>query len=955
MQRYWLDWNHSCLAQAAGWIIHRSSPDSHLLDLRRTTCLLPGRRAARLLLQYLINEAQQRDLRIVPPGILTPGDLAATFLRVDSPAATSDESLFAWINAVRRSSDQVRESLLPHPPDENDHLAWLDLARTFRDLHSELAGSLLTFNDVAAAAEQADRPLDAQRWRALTIVQTALIALLQSAGLVDSHELWSRALRDHRLVDDLPDRLILIGVVELNARQRAILDRLADRATALIHAPSSLADHFDDLGCVLVDALPDVTIPVRTDQIEVADRPADQAQEVLRAIASRGNDLSPGDITVGLGDEALAEPLIRAGRWAGLNFHAASGRELHRAPPYRLLAALAEWLDEPRFANFAALIRHPDIEAWLHHKISAQDDDSDSSNTTSGAIEDWLTLLDRYFTDHLHERFTGDWLQPGPRTRPLQRIYQAITTNLLAPFDESPRRLAEWVQPLLHTLNTVYEHRDPPARTTEACATIVNALHDLVRTPPSLDPVVDAAAALRIVLRLLDDNRLTADVRHDQIEMLGWLELHLDPADTLIITSVNEGIIPAGAASDPWLPDSLRARLGLPCNASRYARDAYLLTAILNSRERVTLIAGRRNPDDEPLLPSRLLLACDDDELVNRVESFSRDRSDEPHSLPAGIPKPAIRTRFVIPPLPDHLEPPTLLSVTAFRDYINCPYRFALQHVLRLREYADHAAELEAWQFGTLAHDVLEAFGKDTDVRTFDDDKGISAFLLDTLGDLVTQRFGRQPAAAVRVQCARLERRLEQFAIKQSELRRDGWTIHLAEFTFPDTAHLDIPGDEPILLRGKIDRIDRNEHTGDWRIIDYKTGDNPRSPHEVHHGRKRIPDDLQWEDLQLPLYHHLARQDGYKGNIQLGYFVLPRSIEKINFLPAEWETAHLEDAVDFARDIVRDIRRGLFKPNPDYAPPFDSFGRICRTSAVSLGSLDLESADQITAGRGGAS
>jgi len=55
------------------------------------------------------------------------------------------------------------------------------------------------------------------------------------------------------------------------------------------------------------------------------------------------------------------------------------------------------------------------------------------------------------------------------------------------------------------------------------------------------------------------------------------------------------------------------------------------------------------------------------------------------------------------------------------------------------------------------------------------------------------------------------------------------------------TTVLDVPGEAPMPIRGVIDRVDRHERTGAWRIIDYKTGERGAGPLETHHGRKTLP------------------------------------------------------------------------------------------------------------------
>jgi hypothetical protein len=84
------------------------------------------------------------------------------------------------------------------------------------------------------------------------------------------------------------------------------------------------------------------------------------------------------------------------------------------------------------------------------------------------------------------------------------------------------------------------------------------------------------------------------------VELLGWLELPLDDSPVLVLIGFNEGRIPESINADAFMPNSLRTRLELTDNRRRYARDAYALTAVMHSRRRLVLIAGRTDVKGNP-------------------------------------------------------------------------------------------------------------------------------------------------------------------------------------------------------------------------------------------------------------------------------------------------------------------------------------------------------------------
>src|SRR5690606_29814016 len=114
-------------------------------------------------------------------------------------------------------------------------------------------------------------------------------------------------------------------------------------------------------------------------------------------------------------------------------------------------------------------------------------------------------------------------------------------------------------------------------------------------------PHVTFAQAIDITLQRLAGQAVPTDSPRAAVELLGSLELQLDDAPALIVTGFNEGAMPQSQTADAFLPDSMRRALGLADNVRRLARDRMALEAIIASRPHVTLIAGRRSVEGDPL------------------------------------------------------------------------------------------------------------------------------------------------------------------------------------------------------------------------------------------------------------------------------------------------------------------------------------------------------------------
>jgi len=337
----------------------------------------------------------------------------------------------------------------------------------------------------------------------------------------------------------------------------------------------------------------------------------------------------------------------------------------------------------------------------------------------------------------------------------------------------------------------------------------------------------------------------------------------------------------------------------------------------LRNREQLLLIGGRRDAFENPLLPSRLLFNANPPQDAKRLlqiihHSESQATLDHSKRVPEN-------QQFEIPKLPP-LTGPLVMSVTDFDYYLTCPYRYYLSRVLRLRSIDDRIEEMDPATFGSIAHEALDRFGK-SDLKDSADAKQIRAFLRDELQTQYNKLFDRHPLPAIQIQKAQLEMRLDRFAEVQALHRRNGWLIWETEI--PGVEKAFVVDGSALTVKGRIDRIDRNERTSRQAIIDYKTSKRHSTKSQI--GREG------WKSLQLPLYHWLisGAEIDNGTTIEVGFGRLCQTIDEIEIDLKEWEPADLAVAMEQASEIVRAIRANNFVPNPK--PPYsDEFDGICQ-------------------------
>lgn len=909
-----LGFSRPALAAAADYLIQRYR-HAAAADMSRAIVVLPGRRAARRLLEVLVQATCEQGLALTPPTLVTVGRLPEQLYQAQRPFADPLTQQLVWAHVLRNADRRQLAQMAAAPPGADDLAGWLDLAQHLGRLHVELAADLLDFRDVARRGRELEAFDEHDRWAALRQLQEAYLSRLDALQLWDVQTARLVAIQQRECRTDR--EIIVLGAVDMPRSLRQMLEQVAAQVEILIHAPVEWAERFDGDGCLIPAAWEAASIGLDADQVHVVAGPADAADAIARRLAEWGGRYRADEISIGLADEKMAGRVRRQLDACGIAARSAVGTAVVETAPYRLLAAVEACLHSDRYAELAALVRHPDVSAWID---------------AGGVAADWLERLDQFFGRHLPARLDGDLLEPGIGDSAVRQV-QARVESLLLRFRGPPRPWPDWNDAIRQTLVELYagrrwdREREADRVYLEVFDQIRQALTCVELIPADLAPAITAETAIRLTLRQLDTANVSSRFDPEAIELLGWLELPLDDAPALMVCSLCEGVVPSSVNADAFLPNALRSQLGVRDNARRYARDAYALSVLAATHRPLELIVTRHNDAGDPLLPSRLLFATEPAEIARRARRFFATPPAR-HELPplAGrITMPAADAGLVTPRPRSLDEPIRELSVTAFRDYLACPYRFYLRRVLRLRACDDAAEELDGGAFGSLIHEVLRQFGNGSAAESSDVEQ-IRADLHQRLEQCAKDQFGRHAMASVRVQLEQIRLRLDAFADVQAQRTAAGWKIESTEGAQQDhtDATLQVDG-RPLVLRGRIDRIDVHRQTGQRAILDYKSSDSARTPEQFHQRGG------EWIDLQLPLYRHLARSLGIDGPLQLGYVLLPKDPTQVEFRMAEWSESDLAAADEVARQVVRSIWQEVFWPPTDPPPDFsDDLAAICQ-------------------------
>lgn len=910
IERVFLGWPTRLLRTAAVALRERFN------DLARVLIVTTGSGAAREL-QLEINAAIGSSTNT--PRCVTVSSLLDALLPPTKRTAGKGLRLMAWERALRTISPERLARAFGAVGSGRE--ATRRLAALLESVKHTLGAEGLTIADASVAIR--DRGDQWERWEVMAELEELMVAALDGVGVRDADHERAVSLNTGRIrrIGDVS----LVCVPELPAAAKRALVAGASRITPLVGATSDMSRMFDEFGCVIPSEWMSHHGAAQRAQVRIVNSPSDQCDAALEAIANENGRYGAKEILIGVPDTSIVAPLQERARRCGARVRHGAGGTVTMLGVDAFFAATEAFVETRSFRAFGTLVRHPAAHDFVSGRVLRAGDETP-----------WLAEIDSYSIDHLPRSIddgADQWRGSPARASVLESVRLSIWELLGGVLErDSERSLREWGEELLGVLRRLHDatsHREPPD-----LAGFIRAAEELTGVQGSVR--LSAGDAIRVLRASVVNTNVPPEPDAGAIEAVGWLELAFDPAPMAVVLSVNEGILPRTSdASDSLLTPTTRAVLGLPGKDERAARDVYLLTLLGQTKERLTLIAARRDRSGEPLIPSRLLFACADDEVTRRAGiwadeagSHARRRPPEP------TPGPGTTSGFTIMP---RVDLPTVesMGVTSFKDYLSSPYLFYLKHVARLTEFEEPTGELDAGMFGSLLHDCLMDLGR-SPARGSTSEKEILDFLASRLEKRSTDLFGPSRPVSISLQLRMAMGRLRGFAGWQAQRARQGWVISHAEWS-ADTSGQRVVfrhGGVEMPLRGRIDRIDRHPQFG-FALLDYKTQSTGTEPAKTHRSRSG------WKDLQLPLYRHLAA--GIIGGqpVTMGYVSMPQDAERVRLLEANWSTEDLASADDAAADVVRRVLKADFfdaGPRPEQHGIFGALLGLAHIGHVEGGS-----------------
>lgn len=915
IQRLFWGWDTPVLERAVDFL-SQNWDQARALDLSDTLILVPNGEAGRRLREALAQTTNTSGTAAIVPHLWLPEQALLPQSR-RFEAATPLQSQMAWQRALERTALDSLQALFPTPPAERGWSWQAETARMLAELKMLLGTGGLTFADTAAmpAIQR-----DAARWHDLAKIERAYFDELAQAKIADAQALKRRHARAPVLPEGVK-RIIVLASPDLPPLLDDWITGCAERGlqvTIAIHAPQSMAHTFDHCGRPLPSSWgedADVSLPIENQQIHVTRDPSAQAAKALDLM----RELVPaGRTALGVCDAEVGGLLLEKLTLEDTRSFEPGGIPVQREGLWHVLDCFRVLLGSGSWRSFAALLR---IEEFR--------------DAIAPALESTAALLreaDDFTSSHLPVTLAHAQELPLDDFPGLQPVIKA-TLDLLNQLRRLPPAKAARTL-ILKLLGERTFHPEAPGHRerTELAAEWLRITEELESEAKRFGLLPKAEDAFTLSLECLSQSRL-AEPRGDiDLVLQGWLELLWERSPNLIVTGLNEENVPGIFISHPFLPDGLREALNLPCQNTRFARDAFILAALSHQRrnDSLQLLCGQWSEDGDALRPSRLLFLCDDQALSQRVAHlFPKEEDQQSEAEPPRTLAWTLKPDWLTKPL-------ETISPSRLRDYLSCPFRYYLTHAKRMSVVETQKRELDAAEFGQIIHHAFHRLFQDAEMRDSTHPTKIADFLEAAARDYVHAQFGQRPAPLITLQLDSILQRLRHAATIEATNRQQGWQCIEAELQIGTK---DDP--TPFLiaearLSGRIDRVERHAD-GSLRIVDFKTSDKANEPHKTHFkaitSRTKLTAADEWKcfdlpegkrgmwlDLQLPLYAAAMRQRGQNVS-RVAYFALPKSIQDTAIL--EWngfDEALIESALDCAAEAVKRIRSSQFWPPAERSP-----------------------------------
>ncbi len=347
------------------------------------------------------------------------------------------------------------------------------------------------------------------------------------------------------------------------------------------------------------------------------------------------------------------------------------------------------------------------------------------------------------------------------------------------------------------------------------------------------------------------------------LQIMGMLESRTLDFENVIITSVNEGVLPTGKSVSSFLPFDIRVAFGLPTYKEKDTIYAYHFFRLLQRAKKVHLLYNAEVSNFGAGEKSRFITRLEvskDSGLFPEMQMYHQisQPSFEPDFTEL---RQIERTQLLESALEDLAIKG--FSPSALNLFIRNPFDFYKKKILKLSDLEELEDSVAQKTFGTIIHESLQAlytpfigkFLNHEDVLTIE--AGIETEVNRHFAKHFASNNFRSGRNYIGLSVAK--KYIRNFVNLEKNDILSGKAIKILALEEPLQIEHQVPGLEfPVGLKGIADRIDQVE--GITRIVDYKTGRVSKSELNLKTWEDLILDEKNSKSFQVLFYAFLYRE-----------------------------------------------------------------------------------------------
>jgi len=399
------------------------------------------------------------------------------------------------------------------------------------------------------------------------------------------------------------------------------------------------------------------------------------------------------------------------------------------------------------------------------------------------------------------------------------------------------------------------------------------------------------------------------------LQIMGLLETRALDFENLIVTSVNEGILPAGKSSSSFLPYAIKNTFGLPTYQDKDAIFSYHFFRLIQRAKNVYLIYNTEVDDFGASEKSRFLtqleLMLPNNIIKTTTTSILESKLLEPLKIEVNV---AIKER-----LKEIAE--NGISPSAVAVFIKNPLNFYYSKILKIKEVTNLEETIAQNTFGSVIHETLFHLYKPFVNQNLSIEilESISKKIGKSLNLNVVKFYenGGIETGKNKLYFEMAHSYIKKLIRHELDLLKQGKSIKLLALETHLETIINVPGiDYPIKIKGIADRIDSVD--GKIRILDYKTGVVDVAKLRVVNFDTFFNNENNTIALQLFMYAFMyAKSHNIKQSFEAGiisFKKLNNYILKINFKTTNSQSDFniTEERLHLFESALQDLLKSIF-------------------------------------------